>query len=304
LHVSARELRAWVADSALPPDERARLMAVVDGEMTVSIGFLQTAATRAAHFIDALGRLSQVGRVDYEWRVVDVRGVLSGVIESMQDTIRQRGARVVLASLPPAYGDTSAIEQIFANLIGNALNHLEPTREGVIEIGVVDPAGPHSEPQASIDSRTDTRRAAPSAAADTGVPNTAAPNAVVPPDSAWHTAEPTSWHTYYVRDNGRGTAQASLPKVFKAFERLHGDTPEGDGIGLTLVKRIVERHRGRVWLESVASAGSTCYVTLPARVPDTPTAQAHSAVRPIPRPRGRIPRIAALPVTWSDHGQR
>jgi signal transduction histidine kinase len=307
LKVSALELRESVADLALPQDERARLTTIVDGEMSASIGLLQTAVTRAAHIIDGLRRLSRAGRVDYEWRVVDVQGVLSRVIESMHDTIRQRGARVVLAPLPPAYGDTSAIEQIFANLIGNALSYLDSTREGVIEIGVADTAAPHDEPGASPDSRTDTPRTKPSAslgaAFDTGASDAARQDTAMSHDGGGHTSVPASWHTYYVRDNGRGIAQASMSKVFKAFERLHGDIPEDDGIGLALVKRMVERHRGRVWLESVASAGSTFYVMLPARVPDTPPAAAHTAFRPMPRPRGRIPGVAALPMTWTDHGK-
>jgi signal transduction histidine kinase len=69
--------------------------------------------------------------------------------------------------------------------------------------------------------------------------------------------------TYYVRDNGLGIPAAYMSKVFRAFQRLHGEVAKGDGIGLALVRRMVERHGGRVWVESAEGAGSTFFVVLP-----------------------------------------
>ena len=69
--------------------------------------------------------------------------------------------------------------------------------------------------------------------------------------------------TYYVRDNGLGIPEACMPKMFSAFQRLHGDRAKGDGIGLALVRRVTERHGGTAWVESAEGVGSTFYVTLP-----------------------------------------
>jgi signal transduction histidine kinase len=69
--------------------------------------------------------------------------------------------------------------------------------------------------------------------------------------------------TYYVRDNGLGIPAAYMPKVFSAFQRLHGDVAKGDGIGLALVRRMIERHGGRVWVESTEGGGTTFFVSLP-----------------------------------------
>lgn len=74
---------------------------------------------------------------------------------------------------------------------------------------------------------------------------------------------PTNQQTYYVRDNGLGIAAAYHPKVFQAFQRLHPEMATGEGIGLTIVQRIVERHRGKIWFESEADQGCTFFVTLP-----------------------------------------
>jgi signal transduction histidine kinase len=60
-----------------------------------------------------------------------------------------------------------------------------------------------------------------------------------------------------------GIAAGSMSMVFRAFQRLHGEVAKGDGIGLALVRRSVERHGGRVWVESAEGAGSTFFVVLP-----------------------------------------
>lgn len=67
-------------------------------------------------------------------------------------------------------------------------------------------------------------------------------------------------NAYFVRDNGVGLEMRHAERVFAPFERLHAhDRYEGSGIGLATVRRIVERHHGRVWVESVPGEGSTFF---------------------------------------------
>ncbi len=190
--------------------------------MSDAVRFIQTAVTRLSGIIDALLRLSRVGRVEYRWQMVDVQAAVRRCVEALRATLAQRCAEVVIGELPPIWGDPTAVEQVFANVIGNAVNYLDPQRPGRIEIGVLDGGEPGRSPEC---------------------------------------------RTFFVRDNGLGIPEAHQPKVFIAFQRLHPEAAKGEGIGLALVRRVLERHGGHIWLKSTPGVGTTFFVALPAHAP-------------------------------------
>jgi signal transduction histidine kinase len=74
---------------------------------------------------------------------------------------------------------------------------------------------------------------------------------------------------FYVRDNGIGIAPEHHERVFGLFSQLDPNV-EGTGVGLALVKRIIEFHGGRIWVESALGNGSTFYFTLVSSAATTP----------------------------------
>jgi signal transduction histidine kinase len=212
---SCEDLRTATLNPSVPPAQQKQLVELVDGEIMESIRFIQTAVSRSSNIIDSLLRLSRAGRVEYKRQRTELRPILERIVGSLQSSLRERGAQITLASeLPDVDAEPSALEQIFGNLLTNAVNYLSPDRPGRIEAGATSSDDPNSV-------------------------------------------------RYFVRDNGLGIPTAYLPKLFVAFQRLHGQVAPGEGIGLALVRRVVERLGGNVSVESTEGMGSTFYVTLP-----------------------------------------
>jgi signal transduction histidine kinase len=71
---------------------------------------------------------------------------------------------------------------------------------------------------------------------------------------------------FFVRDSGVGIRSQDQAKIFRLFGRVGAATVPGDGMGLTAVKKILEKHGGRIWVDSALGQGSTFWFTLPGDV--------------------------------------
>jgi two-component system, chemotaxis family, sensor kinase Cph1 len=86
----------------------------------------------------------------------------------------------------------------------------------------------------------------------------------IAPDPHESTPRHARLHTFYVRDNGIGVQEKHVETIFRIFKRLHGRDQfgGGTGAGLTIAKKIVERHGGTIWVESTYGEGSTFFFTM------------------------------------------
>ena len=77
----------------------------------------------------------------------------------------------------------------------------------------------------------------------------------------------------WVSDNGVGIPAPGMSRLFRVFQRLHPELAPGEGIGLAVVQRIIERHNGRVWAESTVGAGTTFHFLLPVMKSSAPVTE-------------------------------
>ncbi len=68
---------------------------------------------------------------------------------------------------------------------------------------------------------------------------------------------------YCIEDNGIGISEKNLNRIFEIFCRIHPDISHGEGLGLNIVKKILYRHGGKIWVESIKDKGSKFYISMP-----------------------------------------
>ena len=187
---------------------------------------------RMDSLLDSLLHFSRVGREELTLENVDLNEVLADAIEMVGSRTGDSRTHIVAPrALPHVMCDRVRVREVLVNLLSNALKYNDKADKRV-EVGYV------TAQETSLRHR-------------------------FPGDTDGHTV-------FYVRDNGIGIAPRHFDQIFKLFKRLHGrdEYSGGTGAGLTIVRKLVQRHRGQVWPESIAGEGSTFFFTLSAG--DTP----------------------------------
>jgi light-regulated signal transduction histidine kinase (bacteriophytochrome) len=183
---------------------------------------------RMDQLLDSLLHYSHVGRMQLASDAVDLGQVLADALEIIGSRVAERTTEIVVPRpLPTVRGDHVRIREVLVNLLSNALKYNDqPARR--VEVG-------HLAPGEGAEARG-------------GVPD-----------------EVLGETVFYVRDNGIGIDQRHVDQVWAMFKRLHARDAYGGGTGagLTIVRKVVERHGGRAWLESAIGVGTTVFFTLP-----------------------------------------
>ena len=208
LQLSCDELR----EKRSPSFEDPRTQTILQEEIPAALRYVSASTTKFHRLINALLELSRYGRQEYRPEELDLAGLVQSSLDLLSLSIAAHGIQVCVGPMAAARGDATAVGQVFANLIGNAVKYLQPGRPGRIEVG--------AEPQGAF-------------------------------VHCW------------VRDNGAGLPASAKSRLFQVFQRFHPALAEGEGMGLAIVRRVVERHGGRIWAEGEEGVGSTFHFTLP-----------------------------------------
>jgi len=108
-------------------------------EMSAALRYIRGSATQMDALLTGLLKLSRTGRAELTIASLNMNELVAGVVAATIFQIKKAGVELHVAELPPCRGDAGQVNQVFANLLGNALKYLDPHRPGVIRIsGVVE----------------------------------------------------------------------------------------------------------------------------------------------------------------------
>ena len=200
---------------------------ILDSDGVSKLQTLIRLTRRMEHLIDSLLHYSRLGRSEIDLHQIDLNLLVPEVIELFTITSGNT-LEITVHPLPSIWGDRTQMSELLTNLVSNAIkyNHQPIVK---IEIGVLAPEIARQKYR----------------------------------DRLHHDLDDLA-HLIYVRDNGIGIEQMHLEDVFRIFKRLHvrDEYGGGTGAGLTIAQKIVDRHGGKIWIESEVDRGSTFYFTL------------------------------------------
>jgi PAS domain S-box-containing protein len=195
------------------PRVKEMLAPTLDEDIPEAIHYILTSIAKMDSLLAGLLRLARLGRAALNIKSLDMDRIVGDITKSFEYQAKEAGVTLTVDPLPACLGDETQINQVFSNLIDNALKYRKPSRPGSISIGGSRENG----------------------------------NAV-----------------YYVEDDGIGIAPEHQNKIYELFHRLDPKATQGEGLGLAITRRILDRHTGKIWVKSEQGKGSTFFVSLPA----------------------------------------
>lgn len=214
LDQSFKELSEILKSESISTQLRRRMTSIINEDISVAFQYILSSSAKMDSLLSGLLKLSRLGRAALNIKQLDMNKLMAEIVASVEFQLKESGTTVEISNLPPCYGDETQINQVFSNLLDNALKFLDPKRKGKIKI-----RGKTEKGQA----------------------------------------------VYCVEDNGIGIAEKDKEAIFEIFRRLDPEAHSGEGLGLTIVRKILDRHGGKVWVESEPGKGSKFFVSLPCK---------------------------------------
>ena len=193
------------------------------------MAFAMDGAMRMRQLIQDLLAYSRVGSRAKPFERIEAHEILDRTLMNLKVAIDESGAVITTDRLPVLDGDPVQLTQLFQNLISNGIKFRKPDQLPQIRISTKPAPRPKS------------------AAAEDPI------------------HQDRKWVEFSITDSGIGISPENFERIFVIFQRLHArDKYPGTGIGLSICKKIVERHGGRIWVESQPDVSTTFHFTLPA----------------------------------------
>jgi light-regulated signal transduction histidine kinase (bacteriophytochrome) len=207
---------------------RERLESRLDNEEKNYFARMELAAKRMSTLIDDLLDYSYVSKGAIVQQPVDLSQLINTVLEDLDLEIEQKQASIKVGPLPTINGNKRQLQQMLHNLVSNALKYNKPG----------------SFPEINISSTTMTEG-----------------------DQVINHAPGIgkgSYNLIEVKDKGIGFRQSEADGIFNVFTRLHGhDQYKGSGVGLSIVRKVVENHKGQIWADAAPGEGASFKVLFP-----------------------------------------
>jgi len=179
---------------------KSKVEKVVHLDIPESIGYIKNSVVKIESLLSALLQLSRLGRQQLDVAILDMNDLIDTILSTFEYRIKRENIIVKVGNLPECVADRKQLNQLFSNLISNALKFFHPDRPGEIEI-----RGRKME----------------------------------------------KYSYYYIKDNGIGIRREDQENIFEIFKRVHKNLKiEGEGLGLSIVRRILEKNHGDIKVES------------------------------------------------------
>jgi PAS domain S-box-containing protein len=177
-------------------------------QTTQYLSLIESKVEKMDHLIEGILTYSKIDKIKTTLEKVNTNEIIENIIGIIH--IPSHINVVIKNKLPILKGDRFRIQQLFQNIISNAVNYNDKTT-GLIEIGC---------------------------------------------------EESTTHYTFYIKDNGPGIAKENHIKIFKIFQSFT-KSEKSTGIGLSIVKKIIDSYNGKIWVESELNQGTTFFIKLP-----------------------------------------
>jgi signal transduction histidine kinase len=196
----------------LPQDIKSEIDVITEEGLPKTLNFIFSSVAKMDNLLNGLLQVSRTGRALMIMKEIDANHLLKMIIGNYNYQLTELDAVVTMSDLPSCYGDENLLNQLFSNIIGNAIKYRDKERRLVIEIAA----------------RLEFKKV-----------------------------------IYSIKDNGSGIEPRHLEKIWDVFYRVDSRQADaGDGLGLSIVQRIAEKHNGKVRVESEPGKGSVFYVEL------------------------------------------